>query len=260
MPKRPLAELLGAERWCVMLVSRRASRIFRGTRERLVEVTDVLDDVHRRIAAGGWSQARYQRGIEHEVDEHIRGTDRLLFEHWQRRRFDHLLIGGPRELHERVEQDLQAELRKRLSGTFEIDVERSLADEVHARALPEIEDSEDQRERLALERVREGLGPGGHAATGADDALALLNDGRVRTLMLVPGFAAPGVRCPQCGWMEVSADPAVCPTDGAALETVEDIIENAVEAALAQDAEVLVFRHRQEELAADGSIAVLLRY
>jgi peptide chain release factor subunit 1 len=241
-------------------VSRRASRIFRGTRKRLVEVTDVLDDVHRRISAGGWSEDRYQRGIEHEVEEHIRGTDQLLFEHWQRRPFDQLLIGGPHELHDRVEHDLHAELRKRLSGTFEIDVERSSPDEVHARALPEIEDSEDQREGLALERVREGLAPGGHAATGLDDTLTLLNEGRVRTLLLVPGFAASGVTCPECGWMALAADPAGCPINGAALEPSGDIVEDAVAAALAQDAEVLVFQHRPQELAGYGSIAVLLRY
>jgi peptide subunit release factor 1 (eRF1) len=260
MPTRQLAELLPAQRWCVLLASRRAGRIFRGTRKRLVEVTDVLDDVHRRIAAGGWSQARYQRGIEHEVEEHIRRTDQLLFEHWQHRPFDQLLIGGPHELHDRVEHDLHAELRKRLSGTFEIDVERSSADEVHARALPEIEDTEDQREAMALERVREGLAPRGHAASGLDDALGLLNEGRVRTLMLVPGFTASGVLCPQCGWMAPAGGPAGCPTDGAALQPREDIVEYAVEAALAQDAEVLVFQHRQEELAGYGSIAVLLRY
>jgi peptide subunit release factor 1 (eRF1) len=260
MPTRQLAELLPARRWCVLLVSRRASRIFRGTRKRLVEVTDVLDDVHRRIAAGGSSQDRYQRGIEGEVEEHIRGTDHLLFEHWQHRPFDQLLIGGPHELHDRVEHDLHAELRNRLSGTFEIDVERSSADEVHARALPEIEDAEDQSEGLALERVREGLAPGGHAAAGLDDALTLLNEGRVRSLLLVPRFTASGVRCPQCGWLALAAGPAGCPIDGAALEPSEDIVEDAVQSALAQDAEVLVFQHRQEELAAYGSIAVLLRY
>jgi peptide chain release factor subunit 1 len=260
VPERQLAELLPAQRWCVVLVSRRSSRIFRGTRKRLVEVSDVLDDVHRRIAKGGWSQDRYQRGIEHEVEEHIRGTDRLLFEHWRRRPFDQLLIGGPHELHDRVEHDLQAELRRRLSGTFEIDVERSSADEVHARALPEIEGFEDRREDWALERVRDGLAPGGHASVGLDDTLALLNEGRVRTVMLVRGFTASGLRCPQCGWLALSADAAGCPIDGAALEPVDDIVEYAVEAALAQDAEVLVFRHRQEELAGYGSIAVLLRY
>jgi peptide chain release factor subunit 1 len=260
MPTRQLDELLPARRWCVLLVSRRAGRIFRGTRKRLVEVTDVLDDVHRRISAGGLSQDRYQRGIEHEVDEHIRGTDELLFEHWQHRPFDQLLIGGPHELHDRVEHDLHAELRKRLSGTFEIDVERSSADEVHARALAEIEDFEDQHEGLALQRVREGLAPAGHAAAGLDDVLPLLNEGRVRTMLLVPGFSASGVRCPQCGWLGLASAAAGCPVDGAALEPSEDIVEDAVAAALAQDAEVLLFQHRQQELAAYGSIAVLLRY
>ena len=80
----PLAGLAAPERWCVLLVSRRSSRLFCGTREKLEEVEDVRDDVHGRHHQGGWSQARFQRSIEREADDHIRTTAEVLFEHLQR--------------------------------------------------------------------------------------------------------------------------------------------------------------------------------
>jgi peptide subunit release factor 1 (eRF1) len=185
----PLAELAAPERWCVLLVSRRSSRIFSGTREKLAEVEGVLDDVHGQHAQGGWSQARYQRSIEREADDHIRATSEILFRRFKQRPFDRLLLGGPSELHARVQRALRTDLQKRLTGTFEIDVERASAEAVHRRALPLIEATERERERQALAKLREGLAPGGHAATGARNVLELLSERRVQTLLVAEGFA-----------------------------------------------------------------------
>jgi len=254
----PLVELTAPERWCVLLISRRAGRILRGTREHLVEVDSVLDDVHRRHAQGGWSQARYQRGIETEVDEHIRTTCSTLLDRFKRRSFDRMLIACPVELRHRVEDELDPDLSQRLAGHFEIDVERATPDEVRLRAVPSIEADELRRELEALERVGEGLAPGGHAATGLDEVLELLDERRVQTLLLVHGFTAPGFACPRCGRLSLSGAP--CPADGAAPEPREDIIERAIELALEQAAQVLTVRHRPDALVEKGSIAALLRY
>ncbi len=254
----PLIELASPERWCVLLVSHRASRIFTGTRERLLEVADVLDDVHRHHAQGGWSQARYQRGVEMETDWHIRGTCALLFARFQRRAFDRLLLAGPSELHHRVEHELHRDLRGRLAGSFEIDVERATADEVHRRAMPLIEAEERRREEDALARLEEGLAPSGHGAVGLDEVLEALNERRVGTLLLNHGFMAPGFACPSCG--RLATDAPTCPLDGASPESTEDLAEHAVELALEQGAEVLIVRHLHDRLAARGSIGALLRF
>jgi peptide chain release factor subunit 1 len=254
----PLVELLASERWCVLLISARASRVFTGTRERLADVADTIEDVHRHHAQGGWSQARYQRGVEHEIDEHIRNTCAGLFERRQRRPFEHLLVAGPAELHPRVERELHPELRARLAGYFEIDVERSSPDEVHRRAMPLVEAEERGREQEALRRLNEGLAPSGHGAAGLDEVLELLNDGRVQRLLLVHGLTAQGFACPSCGRLSSLAAP--CRVDGASTELREDIVASAIELAIASSAEVLMVRHEREQLAAHGSIAALLRY
>jgi peptide chain release factor subunit 1 len=256
----PLAGLAAPERWCVLLVSRRTSRLFCGTRERLEEIEDVRDDVHGRHRQGGWSQARYQRGIEREADDHFRATAEALFEHLQHSPFDRLLVGGPSEIHARVEDALRTDVRGRLAGHFEIDVERASADEVHQRALPLIEASERQHEREALARLREGMAPGGHAATGLGEVLELLSERRVQTLLVVDGFRTPGFACPSCGWLVSETDGGVCPADGTTLEQREDVVEGAIAAALAQDAEVLIVRHEREQLEALAPVAALVRY
>jgi peptide chain release factor subunit 1 len=256
----PLAGLGAPERWCVLLVSRRAARILVGTRDRLREVAGARDDVHRRHAQGGWSQARYQRGIEREVDDHIRASCALLLERYSRRPFEWLIVGGPSELGERVERGLHPDLRARLAGRLEIGVERTSEGEVRARALPVIERFERQREDAALAALSEGAAPGGRSAAGADEVLALLGERRVRTLMIAESLVIAGWACPRCGWLRVAPDPGVCPADGSAFERRADLVEDAIAAGLAQDADVLVFRHRPRDLAPHGGIAALLRY
>ena len=252
----PLLEQAAVSGWCVLLISHRASRVFVGDRVALVEVASVLDDVHKHHAQGGWSQSRYQRGIEQETDEHIRAACELLLERLRARPFERLLIGGPAELHHRVEHKLQRDLQERLAGSFEIDVERAGAEEVHRRAQPLIEADERASEQHALQRLREGLAPSDHAAVGLDEVLELLNERRVQVLLMPHAFTAAGFVCPSCGRLSTVAAP--CPLDGAQPQAREDIVESAIAAALGQDAEVMVVRHERDEL--DGRLAALLRY
>ena len=254
----PLVERLSGERWCVALVSRRTTRIFVGGHEHLVEAGGVLDDVHGRHAQGGWSQSRYQRGVEKEADDHIRATCAVLFDRLRDRPFDRLLLAGPAELHNRVEMKLHPDLRSRLAGRFEIDVERTSAEEVHRRAAPLIEAAEQRREQLALRRLRDSLAPTDHAAVGLEEVLELLSERRVAMLLVAHGFAVAGFACPLCG--RLTAGGAPCPVDGADPEPREDVVESAIALALAQAAQVLVVRHLPDELAEHGNIAALLRY
>lgn len=261
MPSAKLSQprqAVPAQRWCALLVSHRASRIFAGTRDRFAEAEHARDDVHRHHEQGGWSQARYQRGVETEVDRHIRDACALLSDHLTREPFEHLLLGGPQELHHRVEHELSPDLRARLAGSFEIDVERAGADEVTRRATPLIEAAERSREQHALQRLEDGLAPSGHGVVGVDEVLEALNERRVAVLLVEHGHAVPGYVCPECG--RLSTGPEPCPLDGASPRRQDDIVPDAIASALAEDAEVLAVRHLREQLAAHGSIAALLRF
>jgi peptide chain release factor subunit 1 len=251
----PLARLERRERWCVALVSRRDARVFRGSAEGLREVAAVRDEVHGQHDQGGWSQARYQRSIEKEKDDHLRHAADLLMRHFKRQPFERLVLGGPNEVVSDFESKLHRYLSQRLAGRIDVDVETSGADAVLAAARPVLEALEDAREREALERLDEGS----RSASGLADVLRALNERRVETLLLVDRLSEAGARCPECGWLGPPGERQ-CPADGAGLEQRDDVIEPAVEVALQQAAEVLPVRRREAELAARGGIAALLRF
>jgi peptide chain release factor subunit 1 len=252
----PLARLERRERWCVTLVSRRDARIFRGSPESLREIEQIHDVVFGQHDQGGWSQARYQRGIEKEKDDHLKHTAEALMKHFKRRPFQRLILGGPREVVADFESKLHGYLSGRLAGRIEVDVDTATPDKVLQKTQPLFESIEEEREAAALDR----LGEGGRAALNLEKVLQALNERRVECLLLDERFAAPGTTCPECGWLGPGGE-RTCPVDGRELEQLDDLTEAAIELTLQQSAEILAVRRRREELQERaGGVAALLRF
>src|SRR5919109_171608 len=142
----PLARLERRERWCVALVSRRDARIFRGSPDGLREIGQIHDIVFGQHDQGGWSQARYQRGIEKEKADHLKRTAEVLLRHYKRRPFQRLITGGPREVVADFESKLHGYLAERLAGRIDVDVDHSTPEQVLDAVQPRFDELEDTRE------------------------------------------------------------------------------------------------------------------
>ena len=131
------------------------------------EVTSIVDDVHRWHDQGGWSQARYQRGIVKETRDHIKHAADELFERFKRGAVQRLIIGTPDELRGEIEAQLHSYLRDRIVGWIDIDI-RSIPDRVAKEAASIIERDEEQREREWLDRLQSELGRNARAVSGLE--------------------------------------------------------------------------------------------
>jgi peptide chain release factor subunit 1 len=251
----PLIAEADGERWVVVLANRRSARIFRGAGSAIQETDRIEDDVHSQHDQGGWSQARYQRGVEKEKDDHLAHVAEVLFDIYKRSGFDCLLVGAPEELVGELEGHLHDYLRKRCVGRLHVDVENSSVDEVRAAVAEALEEHAAGQEREALDRLTEGVGRGTRGAAGLADVLAALNEARVECLLIAEGFAAPGLRDTASGMLYAEG----AAPDGVTAERVDDIVEPAAEKALGQSARVLrISRH--DDLGPLGGIGAVLRY
>lgn len=219
----PLAQFLTLDEWCVLLVNRSAARVLRGTSEGLREVQEIHDDVHGRHAQGGWSQARYERSVGKEVQDHLKHAAGALFAAFERAPFDHLVAGTPAELLADVRHELHPYLLRRLRGRIQVDVEHSSREDVLEAVRPLIEEQRRRHEADVIDALRQELATGGRAAGGREDVRRALEERRVQVLVLRPG------------------------AEGA---------EEAIELAVQQAADVLVVRHHRLEL----PVAALLRF
>ena len=256
----PLAELAMRGSWCVLLVNRKVARMLRGSPEQLTELPPVEDEVHGAHQQGGWSQARYQRGVDQEVRWHLEHAAEVAFRRFKRSPFDCVLLGGPEETVTEFEGILHPYLRERIAGRVKVDVENTTPDQIREAAAPTIGEIDERREREALDRLEEGVETGGRGAAGLEATIAALNERRVETLLLNERFDAAGVLCTRCGWVGTDRELSECPADGGPLEQRDNITENAIELAILQSASVLRVRHHAERLESRGAIGAVLRF
>jgi peptide chain release factor subunit 1 len=251
----PLVAQAGEEAWCVLLVNRRNARFFIGDGGGLEETDRIEDDVHSQHDQGGWSQARYQRGIEKEKDDHLVHVADVAFRRYKEGRFERLLVSAPDELVNEVEQKLHPYLRERIVGRLHLDVENSSIEDVRAAAGQAIEDWSRRCEREALDRLAEGVGRGGRGAAGLSSVLQALNEQRVEILLVGDGFRSEGGRDPSTG-MLYAGDHG---PDGQQLERCANVVEPAIEKAIEQSSKVIKVRHH-DDLGPLGGIGAVLRY
>jgi peptide chain release factor subunit 1 len=251
----PLTAMPGGDGYAVLLTSRQVARILAGGRDGMREVASIVDDVHGWHDQGGWSQARFQRGILKEAQDHLKHANDEVFKLFQRGRVQRLIIGSPQELRGEVEQNLHSYLRERIAGWIDIDV-RSSPSDVAKESLAIIDSDEEQHEREWLDRLKSELGRNSRGTSGLPATLEALNERRVEALLVKQGFRTPGYTTADASFL--SAEPGSSPT-GEELQKRDDVIESAFESALEQSAEVVVIR-RHPDIDAVGSIGAVLRY
>lgn len=248
----------GRTRRAIALVNRRTFRLIAdGADGSMHEVVALADQVPSQHDKGGWSQSNYERSIEEEVRKHLEHSASLLFEQLQREPFDQLAVGVSAELWPELERMVHAYVRKRSLGRFDVDVEHVSLEQAVAAARPLFDAAARSQLEGRLGRLQQALAQGERAAGGLAAVLEALSERRVETLLYEAGFSSPGYVCPQSGWLGVG--PAACPSGEGNAQARENVLDDAIAAAIVQRAEVCALVDRQE-LGPHGGIAALLRF
>src|SRR4051812_44833163 len=180
----PLARIGTGELWWLVLVDRRRGRLLGGTTDGLVELWRQDDDTKGQHEQGGWSQARYERSVAKEAEDHLRAVAAELHRRLKDTRIAGLVIGGQKETVKQFEGFLHPDVAKTVQGHFDVDVWNTNADEVLSSAKPVLDELTARRDAELLERIDEGLGTGGRAVKGLNDVLLAVHERRVDTLVV----------------------------------------------------------------------------
>jgi peptide subunit release factor 1 (eRF1) len=227
----PLLQAGDPRDWIIALVDRRHTRLLCGNQEHLEEVEWRSDPVPGRHDQGGWEQDHRQRHIDEKAERHLRRTAQEIQHHLDGHPQRRVVLGGPHETVLALEGLLGEQARRRLAGHIEVEVQHSTTDDVRRAALEVFENDERRRERDALDRLKAGVATHGRGAAGLDPVQDALVQRRVEILLYEDGWEPPG----------------------------EFALEDAVEEAIAQDAEVLAVRHFPD-LGPLGHIGAVLRF
>jgi hypothetical protein len=243
--------------WGVLVTSRRTARVLRVGGAGVEEVARLDDDVHRRHAQGGWSQGRFQRGIETEVAWHVAASCDALQRADDDEPFVAVALAAPDELRPLLSEHLRPRQRALLAGWISIDAERASAEDIVHALRPLQREQTARREHALLDRLDDELGTGGRGAAGLDDVLSALERRDVATLLVVDGARLDAVVCPRCGRLSATGD--TCSVDGSPL-AAEDVAGRVVASAFRQGGDVVAIHGDRQRLERRGSIAALLRH
>ncbi len=252
----PLVPLVGrGEGALVAVVGRERGELYRLRGGRLEQLADLTEEQPRRHDQGGWSQANYQRHVDHLAQEHLQRVAAEL-ERRVRGRAERVVIVTAEETRAAFDALLAKGMQSAIVGWTTAEAHAG-PPELLAAAAPVLEASRAREEEHALERWREEAGRNGRAAAGWAPTLEAASDGRVDLLLYRNGIRHPAFRCPSCGRLAV--DDGTCPLDGARMEETDEGLDLAVHQTLSNGGTVWAVTTHGDLDPVEG-IGALLRY
>jgi peptide chain release factor subunit 1 len=253
----PLIPLVGrGEGALVAVVGRERGEIFQLRGGRLVEVADRTEARPGKHDQGGWSQARYQRHIEHLVYDHLRHVSEELDRLVRAAHRPRVVVVSSEETRAEIDELLSKEVQGAIAGWAQAEA-HAKAPELLPLVEPILERTLAEEETAVIERWRAEAGRNGRAAAGWEQTLEAVSDARVDLLLFQDGAGHPAATCPRCGRLAVSAGP--CPLDGTSMVRSDDGLDLAVHQTLRHGGKAWAVRHHQDLEPVEG-IGALLRF
>jgi hypothetical protein len=186
--------------------------------------------VDTSVELGSWERhhaevrRRHLRHAATEVDEAVRSLS-----------VHQLVLGGPDEAVTEFTAFLHPTTRQLVIGQVGIRV-AAPTEEIAPAARAVADRAERNHERALVEEVRQRTAGEHGGVIGLEATLAALTERRVSTLLIGDGFTAPGASCPSCG--HIGPDLRLCPACHATNVEIDDVVEVAIQLAVAQGADL----------------------
>ncbi len=179
-----LARLTDAyPRYAAVVVDSRQARIFVFALGGTVGEADVESGTVRRTQAGGWSQARFQRHVDNQRQQHAKDVVAALDRIVREEEIGYVVVAGDEVIVPLLRAELPAHLEEKVVDVLRLDIgtpEHEVLRET-MRAMEE-EDARDDADRVS--RAIEGYRAGGLGVAGLAPTLAALTRGQVGELLL----------------------------------------------------------------------------
>jgi len=243
----------------VLLTDRQRARLLLVEFGRVVESEECFDPLPRHDDdKGDWRKDHVKTHADAIANGHLRHAASQMFDLFQRRPFEHLVLGVAEELKPEVERCLHDYLRQRLVGRTNLPMTAS-EEEIVSVARELARSREREVESGYVDRLRAAVGAAGSngGVAGLEPTLQAVFEKRVDTLLVSEGYAAEGWRCTSCSY--IATVGRRCRMCGSEMHLVEDVVEEAVEDALGQSCRV-EFCADNADLDVMGRIGALLRF
>ena len=257
---RPLADLLDDYGgYGVVLIDQQGARLFHFHLGELQEQTGVIGTAIKHAKDGEDSAFRGGQTRAHEemIERNMKEAAAFAGDFFERKHIRRILIGGTDHNVALFRNLLSKSWQSLIVGTFPISMTANHT-EVLSRAFDVGRKAEQKRELHLVESLITSAAKGNEAVVGLKDTLEAVNNGQVKTLVLLPDYHVPGYRCTDCGFL-VTESKGACDGCGGDAQAVPDLVSQAVGSVLSHGGDIETVSENDALLQA-GEIGAFLRY
>lgn len=244
--------------YAVALYDQEGVRLFQVAWGRIETEEDAYGAEVKRHKQGGWASAKYQRREDNLALRNLKQAAERTAAFCQALRLRKLVLAGQKEVLAEIKELLPTETRALVVGEFPADMQISPA-ELLSLSLDVAWQADLVEETRSVEEAVTAASKGGLGATGLEDTLLALHQGRVRRLLVDSNLQGAGLVCGHCGHL-ASEMRDTCPFCGhQEIRSVPDTTDLAIRKAVATGAEIDIVRGNAALVGA-GGMAAILRY
>jgi peptide subunit release factor 1 (eRF1) len=207
------------------------------------------------LGAADHAQRRADEQIRLNLRHVTKDIDAMLEQHGVRR----IILAGSPEITAGLKAVLTKRLASQVIGTVDIATSATV-EEIRNATAPIAEKFERDTEEALVTDLVTAAEKSGRVVIGLGHTLHALNQRRVFQLLYAEGFHSPGYECPGCAALFSFETPS-CSSCSSPVDSVEDIVERAVDHAIRRGVRVEVIRGEESEssLINAGGIGAFLR-
>ena len=170
-------------RYAAVLADTRHTRIFVFSTGQREQTIDVVGQKTKRVKAGGWSQARYQRHVENFHQQHAKEVVELLDRVVRDDNIAQVILAGDETALPLLKDELPKHLAEKVIDTMRLDA-HAPDHEVFAMTLERLRRKDAETDREVVQQLLDEYRAGGLATVGTDNTMAAFEKGQVDTLVL----------------------------------------------------------------------------
>jgi peptide chain release factor subunit 1 len=257
---KPLFTVLRLKkRYIALLFKKDKLRAFEVYGDKINEDLDLFNTSHFSSRANDYifiNEKKYQNRMETEYHKFLREASGAVLDLFMEKGADCIVLGGEKNICRDFVKHMHSYLHERYAGC--IDAKLNAKDSEVLKEVRKINEKIiSEKDKKLTERIRSELSKDGEACKGIQNILEALSMAAVRTLVVEDGYMVPGFVDMETGFLYIEKDKAA--SDNASFMPVKDIINEAVDEAIHQGAEVRIVKNK-ELLRGLDHVAALLRF
>lgn len=214
--------------------------------------------LHRFHKQGGWSQLRYQRHIDKQVEEHYKELSDLITEFIDKENYKNIILIGQEHEIKNFQLNLPKRINKKVINIDNLQMRENINNILETIIKDLYKNKKEKELKNVMDIINKTLT--GEETLGMQDTIELAKQGRVNILTVAKDLTYNGWKCDSCFYTEKNQYHAGCPKCNGNLKQT-DLVEEAVNLTFKNNGKVeIVEEEAAIELAKHEGIGAYLRY